>query len=291
MDPTTFNLDHFDSLWDYDHPAETEQHFQALLPRAESQPALQAELLTQIARAQGLQRHFDEAHRTLNIVESRLSADMPRVQIRYFLERGRVFNSSGSPERAVPFFRQAWELARSQDEDFYAVDALHMLAIAAPPDEQLDWNLKALDLAEDSDDERARRWKASLYNNIGWTYHEQGEYEKALVHFQKALDERIAAGQPSQVWIARWCVARCQRSIGLVAEAYAEQQKLLAEAEAAGEEAGYTLEELGECLLLLGHPEEARPWFARAYQSLSRDPWLVEREPARLARLQELGNE
>jgi hypothetical protein len=58
-----------------------------------------------------------------------------------------------------------------------------------------------------------------------------------------------------------------------------------------GESDGYVFEELGECLLLLGRPGEARLFFARAYAELSRDSWLAESEPARLERLKELGAE
>ena len=54
---------------------------------------------------------------------------------------------------------------------------------------------------------------------------------------------------------------------------------------------GYTEEELGECLHALGRPDEARPFFARAHERLSRDSWLVENEPDRIARLKRLGTE
>jgi len=51
MAHSTFN---FDSLWDFAQPAETETKFRALLPEIESNPSEHAQLLTQIARAQGL---------------------------------------------------------------------------------------------------------------------------------------------------------------------------------------------------------------------------------------------
>jgi hypothetical protein len=67
------------------------------------------------------------------------------------------------------------------------------------------------------------------------------------------------------------------------------QQALLEEAAALGEKPGYTYEELGECLLLLDRPAEARPYFAQAYEVLSQDPWLSRNEPERLTRLKQLG--
>jgi hypothetical protein len=44
-------------------------------------------------------------------------------------------------------------------------------------------------------------------------------------------------------------------------------------------------EELAECLWALGEFEEARPYFHSAQIELSKDPWFVSQEPARLRRL------
>jgi hypothetical protein len=63
------------------------------------------------------------------------------------------------------------------------------------------------------------------------------------------------------------------------------------EFESAGESDGYIFEEIGECLLALNRAEEARPYFSKAYEILAGDAWLPEREPDRLARLKELGEE
>lgn len=280
----TFSLDDFDALWDYSDPAGSEARFRALLPEAAAWPDLHAELLTQIARAQGLQRRFEDAHRTLDAVETMAAGMRPRA--RYLLERGRVFNSSGQPERARPYFEAALALTESEPaEAYYAIDAAHMLAIAAPPEEQLDWNRRALALAEGATDPRARRWRGSLLNNIGWTYHAQGEYAAALNYLERALQAHCEEGGAEGVRIARWCVARVRRDLGEAAAALVEQRALWAEHEALGQPSGYVAEEIGECLRLLGDEVAARPYFALAHAELSRDPWLVANEPARLERL------
>ncbi len=116
------------------------------------------------------------------------------VRVRYLLERGRTFNSSGAPQRAVPLFAEALTLAERDKDEFYAVDAAHMLGIAAPAAERLGWNLKALSLAEAATDPRARGWRASLYNNIGWTYFDAGDAKTALDYWQKALAARETMG-------------------------------------------------------------------------------------------------
>ena len=77
--------------------------------------------------------------------------------------------------------------------------------------------------------------------------------------FERALAERQKRGPNRETRIARWCVARCLRSLGRLEEALAQQHELLAEEVAAGEAAGFTWEEIGECLLALGREVEARP--------------------------------
>lgn len=322
------HLPDFDALWNYDRPAETEQAFLTLLGQIEENQsedhaedhaedgasAYRLELLTQIARAQGLQRRFDTAHSTLDRVQAALDnlPALPRGEtgietgtprVRYLLERGRVFNSAGEPERARSLFLAAWRRATAigQDgragQDGYAVDAAHMLGIVEPAEQGLEWNRQALALAESSADPRARRWRGSLYNNMGWTYHAAGQYERALQMFESALDAWEADGQTGRVPSARWAIARALRSLGRTQEALARQQAQLQAQLEEGERAGvsdgasngFVSEEIGECLLALGREQEARPHFARAWALLSQDLWLAEAEPARLARLRTLG--
>jgi tetratricopeptide (TPR) repeat protein len=274
----------FDQQWNYDQPAATEERFRQLLPSA-SDADYRLQLLTQIARTQGLQRKFEPAHRTLDQVQAQLRDDLPVARIRYLLERGRVYNSSGAKQQAREMFLGALELAQAQGQDFYAVDAAHMLAIVEPTSEQLAWSLKALELAETASEARARSWLGSLYNNIGWTYHDLGQYEQALALFEKAANWREQQGQERETHIARWCVARALRSLNRIPEALAILRQLEPNAD------GYTYEELGECLLLQGDAAAAQPYFARAYEELSKDEWLVANEPGRLQRLRELAGD
>jgi tetratricopeptide (TPR) repeat protein len=281
-------LANFDTLWDFNDPQATETRFRELWVQATDDVAYHAELGTQIARTLGLQRRFDDAHHLLDQIERELPADAPRPRIRYLLERGRVFNSSGKKEQARPLFISAYELALQAGEDSYAVDAAHMVAIVETGENVLAWNLKALAQAESSTQERAQRWRGSLYNNLAWTYHERGQFEQALALFSKAQAWHEQHGNPDTLRIARWAVARCLRSLGRLHEALAIQQTLLALPNLP--EDGYISEEIGECLLLLGRGDEAKPHFARAYALLCQDAWLVANEPARLERLRALGD-
>jgi len=278
----------FDTLWDFHDPAATEQRFRALLPGPYA-PSWRAELLSQIARTQGLQRRFDPANVTLNEAEALLGDTDVRPRVRCLLERGRVLNTSGDPASSRALFRSAFELASAEGLDFFTVDAAHMLGIVEPPEIQLDWTGHAIRIAEVSADPRARNWLGSLYNNLGWSMMDLGRFEEALAIFQKAVPFREAQGKLIELRIAKWCVGRALRALGRFDEALAIQTALHAEwAAAGGEEDGYVSEELGELLLELGRTGQAKAYFAQAYQRLSADTWLAEHEAPRLERIKTL---
>lgn len=288
----TAELPVIDSLWNYDEPQQSEARFRDLLPRAREsgQTEYVAELLTQIGRAQGFQQNFDDAAETLDEAELLLSDEMNTGRVRLLLERGRVLNSGGSPEESVSFFEQAFDLAEAADLPFYAVDAAHMLGIVRAGEESIRWNERAIALAEASPDPAARGWLGSLYNNMGWTYHDLGRYEEAYQWFERDSELRTELDRPVEAGIARWSMANALRHMGRVEEALEMQEELL---EAPGRQnndaEGYTREEIGEALLLLGRADEAAPHFARAWELLKDDPWLSRDEPERLERLRELG--
>ena len=309
------NLPDFDSLWDYNNPAQSEAKFRDLLPVAEKSgdTGYLTELQTQIARTLSLQQKFDEAHAVLDEIASTLeavkkdrhslldkerraglamtdSAAGARVHVRYLLERGRTFNSSKQKDSALPLFEEAWNVSLGAGLDSYAVDAAHMMAIAAPPEQVMELNQKALALAEKSSEPKARKWRGSLYNNIGWDYFGQAKYDSALAMFEKAVRARIEQEQQTEVRVAKWCVAKTLRMMGQVESALLMQQTLEIEWRDSDDGPdGYAFEEIAECLLALNRANDAAPYFARAHELLSGDPWLQRDEPERLARLKELG--
>lgn len=272
----------FNDLWDYEDPAASEQRFRspAQSTKAHNQDYL-LQLKTQIARTLGLQGKFDEAHAVLDEVE-RAMAPGSLVEVGYLLERGRALNSNKRPEAAMPLFLRASNVAQALKVDFYTVDALHMLGIAAPQKDRLTWNLKAIEAAKASD-EKGRGWLASLYNNTGWSLFDEQRYGEALDLFQKAVPLRELEGKRKETRIAKWCVAKVLRVMGRVEEAL-EMQRALGLAEP---EEGFVNEELGECLLALGRGDEAKSFFAMAYRALSQIDWVAE-DKARIQRLNEL---
>ncbi len=168
----------------------------------------------------------------------------PELAVRVGLERGRVLNSSGSPDAARPLFEAAFELASAAGLEHLAVDALHMVAIVAPAADQESLNRRALELAAGADDPRARRWRGSLLNNLGWTLFDRGDLADALATFEEALAARLEQGEPTEIQVARWCIARTLRALGRLDEARAIQQSLAAQHAAAGTADPYVRDEL-----------------------------------------------
>jgi len=290
-------LPNFDAMWDYQHPDSTEIVFTEILKgltdSAESSYDIvyHTELLTQIARTQGLQRKFIQAHATLDSVKSMLNDNMKIAFMRYLLERGRVFNSSGEKEVSIPIFLKAFEFGSENNLDIYTIDAAHMMGIVEPPEKQLEWNLKALKIAEETADTNCKGWLAPLYNNIGWTFHDLTEYDQALIYFQKGYERRMEIGDERGTRIAKWTVGRCLRSLGQIDEAL----KLLKEIQTELEEKdlpkdGYVFEELAELYSLKGNKKLAKINFKLAYEELSKDAWISANQPERISRLKELGD-
>ncbi|WP_421167670.1 tetratricopeptide repeat protein [Aeromonas dhakensis] len=281
----------FMAQWDYKDPAASALRFHALLPEARAAADLQyeLELLTQIARTHSLQRQFAEAHQLLDEIEPRLTEATPRARLRALLERGRTFNSAGDKASARTLFEQAWQLGLKHKELYLAIDAAHMVAIAAPLEEQSRWHQLAMELAERSQDPKVRGWLATLYNNQGWTLFELGRLEEARQCQQKCLAWHEQHNNQTKAFIARWSLARLSRAQEQHEQARAELTQLKDDMAAAGApEDGYVFEELGENALALDDPAAAE-YFARAWFLLSQDRWLKANEAERLARLKALG--
>jgi len=282
-----------DDLWDYNEPKETEKRFIELLEKnKDSNLEYLLEIKTQLARTQSLQMNFEKAHKILDSVKDDLSSEMTVVQIRYLLERGRAYNSNKEKEKSKELFKQAYALAQKHKKDFYAVDSAHMMGIVQDYPEDLQWNEKAKQIAENSDDEKAQKWLASLYNNIGWSYHDADNYKEALKNFKKALKSRESENDINKTLIAKWCIGRCLRSLGKIEEALIILESLISERKKrAMEPNGYVYEELGEIYLLQDKKEESKIHFAKAYELLSKDIWMQSNEEARLNRILKLSEE
>lgn len=198
-----------DRLWDFDNPGLSEQRFRQAMADEKYDVDERAELATQLGRAIGLQGRFEEADALLDAIDGE---DEPTIGIRIILERGRILNSSGHPAMAVPLFEQAAELGDHLGEEFLAVDALHMLAIADAEHAEL-WTRSALEYASTAHDPNTRRWMIALHNSLGRILHRSGRLTEALVEFQLAEQWAERVGTPAQQQYAREAIAECEHAL------------------------------------------------------------------------------
>jgi tetratricopeptide (TPR) repeat protein len=215
-------------LWDFGDPAASGERFLDAAEQADEPDT--TSWLTQYARALGLQEQYDAAIKVLD----RLHSDAPEATTYLALERGRVLRSSGLVEDSRPHFESAAALAEAGGLQALHVDALHMLALVAPAEEQRALTEHALAVARASTDQRARDWDASLLNNLGMTHADAGDFEAALAVFEQALAARERIGDPATIRVATWMIAWCYRNLDRRDEARALQQALKEELDSVG---------------------------------------------------------
>ncbi|KAJ7497743.1 hypothetical protein FB451DRAFT_242182 [Mycena latifolia] len=222
--------------------------FEALLTEKTSalSPSERAEALTQLARCQGLSSEFEAAHATLDAIPAADRPPASTAQIRWLLEKGRVLRSSGKaqdPETKACFLA-AYTEAKDAKDDFFKVDAAHMLAIIDPtgsPDDAAPgetWTTVALRLARASANLRTQIWAASVLHNSAWDAMDAGNPQAALALFtearelrKRAFEEDPSAKNKKTYRISRWSIARALRECGENQAAYDLQTELWKEGE------------------------------------------------------------
>ena len=262
-------------LWDFDDLDASEVRFHAQLEQ-EPTDAGRAEVLTQLARIEGLRGDFEQCDALLDRAEA-----LGGAEARVLLERGRRERSSEQPGAGLAEFEQAFDLARRSGDDVLAVDAAHMLAIV---DDSEAWTARAVAIAGSSDDAGVRYWLGPLYNNVGWSRYGVGDAAGALEAFELALASRERDDpRPYAREIARYAVAKALRALGRADEAAAALEQSVAWAAEAGVEDGYFHEELAEDYAALGRVADSSEQARRALALVSPDD-----DPARVDRLREL---
>jgi tetratricopeptide (TPR) repeat protein len=196
-------------LWDFDDLDATEQRLRDRLGREDSDEG-RAEVLTQLARVQGLRDNFEACEALLQEAEPLAGDGVARVRID--LERGRKLRSSGNGAAAVPLFEAAFARASNLGEFWIAGDAAHMVAIA-DASKMLEWTERGLALAESEPD--AAYWAGPLLNNLGGHHFDAGDYETALEVFERALEVRKRdPSNPQAIEWAREAVDEARAALG-----------------------------------------------------------------------------
>ena len=206
-------------LWDFDDLDGSDRRLENQLNK-ETSAAGRAEVLTQLARVQGLRNRFEEGERLIDRAEA-LSDGSAVVRARILIERGRLRNSSGDAVAALPMFEAAFDIADKGGEQFLAADAAHMAALASPDRQgMLAWTERGIRIATESSDRDVSYWLGPLYNNLGWEYQDAGEYQAALDAFQHALAARERYPEmPALIQHAKEAIGEALRALGREEEA------------------------------------------------------------------------
>jgi len=240
------------SLWDFSNPELSEQRFRQALEQSTGDEALI--LQTQIARTYGLRKDFEKSRSVLREIQPRVKTAGAEARARYELELGRTFASATHPPElrtpenkalARTSFEAALGVARDGHLDGLAIDAVHMLAfVDTAPADQLKWAQAALAIVEASSQPAAKRWEASIRNNVGYALHQLGRYEEALGQFKYAVALRERGDDAEATRVAHWMVAWTLRAMSRSDEALAIQLRLEKESAAAGKPDRHVFEEL-----------------------------------------------
>ena len=272
-------------LWDFDDLESSEERFRA---RLDVEPGgASAELLTQLARVEGLRGDFDAGEKLVDEAES-LASESEIARARVDLERGRLRRSSGNGEAALPLFESAYATALRAGAYFIAADAAHMAALAASEHEGfVVWTERGVALAEEH--EGASYWLGPLLNNLGWEHYEAGRYGDALDAFERALVARERdPGNADGLALARYAVGKALRALGRSEQAIPHLEQAVARAESTGRPNGWYHEELAEEYAAVGRAADARAQAQLALPLLlAADPQLAE-DAERLTRVRAL---
>lgn len=279
--------DRLRALWSFDDLDASEARFREQLEHEQTDDG-RAEVLTQLARVEGLRGDFDAGEGLIEEAEA-LAGPSGVARARIDLERGRLRRSSGEPEAALPLFESAFAAALEAGEVFVAVDAAHMAALAAPDGESfLAWTQRGIGLAE-SAEPSVRYWLGPLLNNLGWHRFEAGDHQQALEAFERAREERERdPGNPEPIALARYAVAKALRALGRPEEARPQLEQAVAWADAEGCPDGWYYEELALTYAALGRDDDASAQARLAVPLLERDDPSFPADAARVTRLREL---
>jgi len=272
--------------WDFGDLDGSERRLRAALAE-EASDAGRAEVLTQLARVDGLRGDFDAGDLVLDEA-SGLAGESPIASARVDLERGRLRRSSGDLQAAFPLFEASFATANEAGEWFVAADAAHMAALAAPDhDGFVEWTQHGLELGKQHAE--AAYWEGPLLNNLGWERFEARDYEEALAAFEQALAARErdpANAEP--IALARYAVGKALRLLGRAEEAIPLLEQAVAWTEAEGEPDGWYHEELAAEFAAVGRTDAAHEHAVLAIPLLERDDPSFAEDPERSASLRAL---
>ena len=207
------------------------------------------EALAQVARAYSIRNLGEEGKPWLERAAALASSDEPRGWSRYLLVKGVYQREEDNRESATATFENLYNYCLIHDLHRRAVNAAHMLAIAAEPEAQINWGLKGIRAAEAGGFDE---WLGPLWNNLGWTYEDLGRNDESLDALIKAREYHWKGGSDHAKLVADWSVGHACRMVGELKQAATRMEATYQWAEQRYEE-NPTLIPRGGSVLLYGN--------------------------------------
>jgi tetratricopeptide (TPR) repeat protein len=185
--------------------------------------------------------------------------------------------SATAPEASIAenTFKEMYDYCMKHKIHNRAIDAANMVSITAKIEDRVEWGLKGIEAAEDGGLEN---WLAPLWNNLGWTYDDLGQYDKSIEALMKAREYHYKNGKEMPMLIADWSVGHAYRMNGQLDSALTwingvfEKASKIYEDNPQPENAewvGFSHKELGEIAMIRADEITALDHFKQAYEHLT----------------------
>ena len=254
----------------------TEKYLEAV-PAAEEEgeEVTLVEALSQAARGYLAQGKKEEGRPWLERAETVASDKEPKGWSRYIGVKGRFEWKDDKLQEATATFTDMYDYCLRHKLHERAVDAAHMVAITAGHEEQIVWARKGIEAAEAG---KLDGWLGPLWNNLGWTYDEMGQFQESLEALKKAREYHHKVGDEHAKLVADWSVGHAYRKLEQLDTALKWLQPVLEWAEKryatdrnpdTAEWVGHSCNELGEVAIAQGNLEGGLKYLERARDELT----------------------
>ena len=274
-------MDRLRPLWDFDDLDLSERRFTEQLER-EADDAGRAEVLTQLARVEGLRDAFERCGDLLDEAE-RVGGGEPSWTCAWPSSAAGCCVRAATRPAAYPLFVSAFERGTAAGEYYLAATRRTWRRSQRRTTRAFAPGRRA-GSSSASGKPAAAYWRGPLLNNLGWTLHERGRERRGAggVRARPCGSRGRPVGRV-RVEIARYAVAVALRAVGRASEAADQSERAVAWSLRSGRDAPYFHEELAEDYAALGRVEAAAEHARRALELFGSDA-----TPAQRARLEEL---
>ena len=180
-------------------------------------PGIAAEAAAQAATIHSLEGDPAESDRWMTFAERYAEDAGAGAATRVLLARGIRQWKAGEERAAEATFEELVVLCDGSGLEIRAMQAASLAALTTSGEEQLTWNLRAIEAAQGLGEPR---WEAALWTNHGWLLEARAEHGDALRSFERARDLLLeATPSPMERLQAEWGVGHGLRLAGRAAEA------------------------------------------------------------------------